>query len=121
MLLIELCWSFRSTHEVDYLVREKMIHPICRVRAFEIVAPFALRVQFDDGTEQNINFEPMLAGRLYGSLRDLAIFNQVRIDPEVHTLVWPNGADFDPATLHDWPQYADALKARAQKWEAASV
>jgi hypothetical protein len=63
----------------------------------------------------------MLAGRLYGPLRDLTIFNQVRIDPEVHTLVWPNGADFDPATLHDWPQYVDALKARAQKWEGASV
>jgi hypothetical protein len=30
------------------------------------------------------------------------LFNQVRIDPEVHTLVWPNGADFDPAMLHDW-------------------
>lgn len=26
-----------------------------------------------------------------------------QIDPEVHTLVWPNGADCDPAILHDWP------------------
>ena len=32
-----------------------------------------------------------------------SLFGQVWIDPEVHTLVWPNGADFDPATLHDWP------------------
>jgi len=30
------------------------------------------------------------------------VFRQVRLDPEVHTVVWPNGADFDPATLHDW-------------------
>jgi hypothetical protein len=36
-------------------------------------------------------------------------------------LVWPNGADFDPATLHDWPQYAEALIARAQEWEAQSA
>jgi hypothetical protein len=36
-----------------------------------------------------------------GPLRDQALFRQVRLDSEVHTLVWPNGADFDPATLHD--------------------
>jgi len=32
-------------------------------------------------------------------------------------LVWPNGADFDPATLHDWPQYFRDLTAFAKKWE----
>jgi hypothetical protein len=32
-------------------------------------------------------------------------------------LVWPNGADFDPAMLHDWPKLEEALIARAQKWE----
>ena len=94
-----------------------MIHPIYRVQAFQIEAPYALRVQFDDGTEQVINFQSVLAGELFGPLRDLAVFNQVRIDPEVQALVWPNGADFDPATLHDWPMYEEALVARAQRWD----
>jgi hypothetical protein len=76
-------------------------------------------VLFDDGTDQTLDFSPMLAGELYGPLRDLAIFNQVRIDPEVHTLVWPNGADFDPTTLHDWPNYAEAFAARAKQWQLA--
>jgi hypothetical protein len=58
----------------------------------------------------------VLAGALYGPLRDLALFKQVRIDPEVQTLVWPNGADFDPETLHDWPEYADAWLERAREW-----
>ena len=98
-----------------------MTHPICRVVAFQITAAHTLRVEFDDGTEQVIHFEPMLAGKLFGPLRDLALFNQVRIDPEVHTLVWPNGADFDPATLHDWPHYAEELRIRAKRWELASV
>ena len=98
-----------------------MIHPIHRVRSFQIVAPYTLAVKFDDETEQTINFEPMLAGELYRPLRDLTIFNQVRLDPEVHTLVWPNGADFDPATLHDWPQQIESLVRRARMWEAQDL
>ncbi len=92
-----------------------MSHLICHVKTFETVAPYTLRVGFDDGTSQTINFRPALAGKLHGPLRDLALFNQVRIDPEVHTLVWPNGADFDPATLHDWPEVASAWEQRARQ------
>jgi hypothetical protein len=97
------------------------VHPIHRVKSFLVVAPHTLRVQFDDQTEQVINFESVLAGELYRPLRDLALFNQVQIDPEVRTLVWPNGADFDPATLHDWPKYAEALATRARQWELTHV
>jgi hypothetical protein len=93
-----------------------MAHPIYHVRSFKIEAPYTLRIQFDDGAEQVINFQSVLAGELFGPLRDLAFFNQVKIDPEVHTLVWPNGADFDPATLHDWPEHADAIASRAKQW-----
>lgn len=92
------------------------IHPIYRVTSVGIEAPYVLRVGFDDGIEQVIDFQPVLAGDLFGGLKELALFNQVSIDPEVHTLVWPNGADFDPATLHDWPVYKDALIARAESW-----
>ena len=94
-----------------------MIHPIHRVNSFQIVAPYTLRVRFDDNSEQTIDFQPILAGELYGPLRDLKVFNQVQIDREVRTLVWPNGADFDPATLHDWPLYVEAFSLRATQWE----
>ena len=97
-----------------------MSHPISRVLAFENVAPYTLRIRFDDETERLIDFRPILAGELYGPLRDLTVFDQVQLDPEVQTVVWPNGADFDPATLHDWPQHLDALLARARQWEAVT-
>ena len=97
------------------------MHDIHQVESFEIVAPHTLRVRFEDDTEQVINFEPVLAGELFRPLRNLSMFNQVRLDPEVHTLVWPNGADFDPATLHDWPQLADALTAQAKEWESVAA
>jgi hypothetical protein len=94
-----------------------MTHPISRVVAFEIVADYTLRIRFDDETEQTIHFRPILAGELFGPLRDLKLFARVAIDAEAHTLVWPNGADFDPATLHDWSQYEPALRELARRWE----
>lgn len=97
-----------------------MSHAIHRVCRFIIEGRYTLRVGFEDGTEQLIDFEPVLAGEMFGPLRHLAVFESVRIDPEVHTLVWPNGADFDPATLHDWPKYARAMAARARQWSVSA-
>lgn len=94
-----------------------MLHPIHRVTAFSIVGPHTLSVTFTDRTEQRINFEPVLHGMLFGALRDVSLFNRVTLDAEAGTLVWPNGADFDPATLHDWPQVQDELATRAGAWD----
>jgi hypothetical protein len=33
-------------------------------------------------------------------LRDPAVFRQVRVDPELRMIVWPNGSDLDPDVLH---------------------
>lgn len=98
-----------------------MQHGIYRVESFEIVSAYTLRIVFDDSTEQVINFEPVLAGELFGPLRDLNLFNQVRIDPEVRTLVWPNGSDFEPATLHDWPEVVNDLVAQARQRDAVTA
>lgn len=57
-----------------------------------------------------------LHGALFGPQRDLAVFDAVTLDQEVGTLTWPNGADFDPATLHEWPRVWAELAARAQAW-----
>jgi len=98
-----------------------MEHPIYRVVAFEVLGPHTLRVEFDDSSSQIIDFTPILEGQLYSPLRDPTLFSQVRIDPEAHTLVWPNGADLDPATLHDWPKYLEDLKALAKRWALAAT
>ena len=93
-----------------------MSHPIYRILAVELVGKYGLHLRFDDGTARTIDFEPLLAGELFGPLREPAVFAQVALDPEVQTIVWPNGADFDPATLHDWPENEAAFRAAAQQW-----
>ena len=97
-----------------------MGHPVHKVKGFEIAGPYCLRVEFADGLTRTIDLKQVLEGELYGPLRDLSVFNAVEIDRESHTLVWPNGADFDPAILHDWPDHEAAMIALAQRWAAAA-
>ncbi len=91
-------------------------HRVFRVETFRIIGEYTINVEFNDGTTQTIDFEPVLEGELLGPLQDRALFNQVTIDDEVKTLVWPNGADFDPATLHDWGEHVGKLEAMAKRW-----
>jgi Protein of unknown function (DUF2442) len=97
-------------------LRSLMPHAIHRVVRFDIVTAYTLSVTFDDGTTQQIDFRPVLHGALFGPLRDLVVFNAVSLDQEVGTLTRPNGADFDPATLHEWPRMCAELAAQAQTW-----
>jgi len=96
-------------------------HAIHEVRSFDVAAPYTLCVCFEDGTEQTIDFQPVLAGEIYGPLQDADLFSRVEIDPEARTLVWPNGADFDPATLHDWPEYENEVRELARRWAFAQA
>jgi len=98
-----------------------MVHPIHRVTSVEVLSGYRLRIGFDDGSSREIDFEPILEGELYGPLRDAELFAKVEVDPEVRTLVWPNGADFDPAILHDWPEHEEAMRSLARRWALASV
>lgn len=95
-----------------------MSHPLVDVTDFEIVGDYTLRVAFDDGSQQVIDFRPVLHGEMFGPLNDLAMFNRVQLDSETATLIWPNQADFDPWTLHEWPKVVDAMARQARSWEA---
>ena len=98
-----------------------MQHPIHRVTSFDQTAPYTLRVEFADGLSRVIDFGPILHGELFSPLRDPAEFARVKLDAEVKTLVWPSGADFDPAVLHDWPEHEAAFRAAAKQWNSAAA
>jgi hypothetical protein len=87
----------------------------------EIVGAYTLRLTFDDGTEQVIDFESVLHGAVFAPLRNLDLFNQVRLNKDTGTIEWSTGADFSPAVLHDWPQYKDKIIAGIRDHHAAPV
>lgn len=72
-----------------------------RIREVEPREGFLLRLVFDDGTIREIDLEPELWGPMFEPLKDPALFGQVRVDDELGTVVWPNGADLDPDALYN--------------------
>jgi hypothetical protein len=47
-----------------------------------------------------VDIEPLLYGEMFEPLRDFARFAEVTVDPELGTVVWPNGADLSPEFLY---------------------
>jgi hypothetical protein len=58
----------------------------------------------------------VLYGPIFGPLRDLSVFNQVKRIEYAGCLEWPNGADFDPETLRHWPQYRDEIIEQRKRY-----
>ena len=42
-----------------------------------------------------------LEGEVFGPLRDKRKFRRFRVDPELETVVWENGADFAPEFFYE--------------------
>jgi len=77
---------------------KKMNYDVIEARQ---VGEFVLRIKFRDGTEGEIDLKPELAGPVFEPLQDPEQFKLFRVDPELCTVAWPNGADFAPEFLHD--------------------
>lgn len=71
------------------------------VRSVRPLEGYRLRVAFTNGTERDIDVERFLRGPVFDEIRtDRTVFEAVRVDPELETVVWPNGADIDPDVLY---------------------
>jgi hypothetical protein len=60
---------------------------------------FRIRLTFNDGIEAAVDFEPWLTGPVFEPLRKVVYFKKFFVDGG--TVVWPNGADIAPETLHE--------------------
>ncbi len=81
-----------------------------------VVKAYSIEIVFNDGKVKQVNLEPVLRGNLFGQLLNLELFRQVRVNEEINTIEWPNGADFHPETLYNWEIHKDELTLIAKKW-----
>ena len=66
------------------------------------VREYILHLTFSNGEEADLDMKARVVrrGGVFGPLEDIGYFAQVKVDPEAHTLVWPNGLDLDPDVLY---------------------
>jgi len=73
-----------------------------RVRAVSVQPGYRLSITCNDGTSGGVDMSALVnstnAG-IYAALKDAKLFQQVSI--ELGVLTWPNGADLDPAWVHE--------------------
>ncbi|GAC1601135.1 MAG: hypothetical protein NVS3B21_28580 [Acidimicrobiales bacterium] len=73
------------------------------IREVEYLGGHRLRVTFADGIVSDVDLSEKLSGAIgpmFEPLRDMAFFAKVMVDPDLGTVVWPNGADLAPDALH---------------------
>jgi hypothetical protein len=71
-----------------------------RLSAMKYIAEYRLWLQFEDGSQGEIDLQPELWGEVFEPLRDVAYFKTVKLDKELNTVCWGNGADFAPEFLY---------------------
>lgn len=75
---------------------EKIVH-VTEVRC---LGGHRLHLGFDDGSSGEVDFSDEDWRGVLTPLADPQYFSAVELDEELGTIVWPNGADIAPETLH---------------------
>lgn len=63
-----------------------------------------IKLTFQDGLVAVVDLDQIVEcfDGVFGPLTDPEYFRQVRVDPEIGTIVWPNGADVCPDVLYSY-------------------
>jgi hypothetical protein len=73
----------------------------------EYVEEYRLNLQFENEEWRTFDFKDRIqssSGEMIVPLKDVQFFKQVSVDPELGTVVWPNGFDQAPDVLYEQSQ-----------------
>ncbi len=81
------------------------------------VGYYRIEVSFSDGRNGIVDLSSALRGPVFAPLKDKSIFAQLKVDKELETITWPNGADFAPEFLYFQAFKDDSeLQDRFKEW-----
>jgi hypothetical protein len=66
----------------------------------EYLDGYRIRLRFADEACGVVDLERQLWGEVFEPLKRIARFREFRVDDEMNTIVWPNGADLAPEFLY---------------------
>jgi hypothetical protein len=72
--------------------------------AVRYLSGYTLELTFSNGVTGTVDLSDELTGRHFVPLRDVNEFRKVRVEPDLSTIVWPNGADLAPDYLYELMQ-----------------
>lgn len=71
-----------------------------RIKNVKPLKKFTVLLELTNGKKGIIDLEPFLQGPIFEPLkRNPQLFKSLKVDPELGTIVWENGADIDPDVL----------------------
>ena len=62
---------------------------------------YIIWMRFNYGTEGEVDLSGELEGEVFEPLRDINKFQNFKVDPELQTIVWNNGADMAPEFFYE--------------------
>ena len=70
-----------------------------RIEKARYVSDYKLWLRFSDGAEGEVDLQNQLDGEVFEPLKDTQTFKNFILNSDLHTVTWPNGADFAPEFL----------------------
>ena len=87
------------------------------VQDAQYLEDYKIKIEFTDGKSGIVNLQNELYGTVFEPLRDKKLFSTLKVDKDLETIVWDNGADLAPEYLYFKAFENDEnLKPKFKEW-----
>ena len=87
------------------------------VKHAKYLKDYKIEIEFNDGKKGIVDLSDELYGEVFEPLKDKNIFSKIKVDKDLETITWENGADLAPEYLY-YKSFKDnkSLKQQFIQW-----